>query len=106
MIHAAADPNNFPPASDETPKYEPNMEGGTIPFIEHNARRVVTYLARLQSVTQNTDSGLSVKAHVKMRNKDWLHMYASVCVVISWMQPCDVTFTRYANNCCLGEFRR
>ena len=29
MIHAAADPDNFPQAYDETPKYGPNIEDGT-----------------------------------------------------------------------------
>ncbi|CAE7337702.1 unnamed protein product, partial [Symbiodinium sp. KB8] len=65
IIHAESDPNHLPPAYDKTPKFAHNMEGGTAP-IEHYVRRVVTYLARLQSVTQNTDYGLALKVYVNM----------------------------------------
>ena len=75
IIHAESDPNHLPPAYDKTPKFAHNMEGGTAP-IEHYVRRVVTYLARLQSVTQNTDYGLALKVYVNMGIRGWLQMYS------------------------------
>ena len=44
--------NEYPHSVDETPKFIDNPNSGTAP-IEHYIRRLVTYLARLQSVTQN-----------------------------------------------------
>ena len=39
-------------------------------------RRVVTYLGRLQSVTQNREGGLSLQIYVKMSTSKRLQMYA------------------------------
>ena len=51
---------------------------GTAP-IEHYIRRLVTYLARLQSVTQNSEKGLNLKAYVKLDTKQkWLRMYSRI----------------------------
>ena len=88
ILHAESDPNHLPPAYDETPKFAPNMEDGTTP-IEHYVRRVVTYLARLQSVTQNTDYGLALmKVYVKMNIRGWLPMYSRLYHGCDW-EPCD-----------------
>ena len=44
--------NGYPHSIDETPRFVDNPSSGTAP-IEHYIRRLVTYLARLQSVTQS-----------------------------------------------------
>ncbi|CAE7612094.1 unnamed protein product [Symbiodinium sp. CCMP2456] len=72
---SVAQPDVFPAAYDETPKYIQNEELGTTP-IEHYVRRLVTYLARIQSVTQNPDYGLVLKVYVKLGTTDWLKMYS------------------------------
>ena len=64
LVHALGDPDNFLFAYDETPKHKLNAEGGTLP-IEHYVRRVVVYLGRLQSVTQNKTGGLNVQVFTK-----------------------------------------
>ena len=85
IVHASDDPDNYPFAYDETPKYKPNEEEGTLP-IEHYVRRVVTYLGPLKSVTQNTMAGLSLKAYVKMGTQKWLQIavatskHVSICL--------------------------
>ena len=62
--------NGYPHSIDETPKFVDNPTSGTAP-IEHYIRRLVTYLARLQSVTQNSEKGLNLKAYVKLDTKQW-----------------------------------
>ncbi|CAE7328507.1 unnamed protein product [Symbiodinium sp. CCMP2456] len=69
---SVAQPEVFPAAYDETPKYIQNEEFGTTP-IEHYVRRLVTYLARIQSVTQNTDYGLALKVYVELGTTDCYH---------------------------------
>eukprot|EP00439_Symbiodinium_sp_Y106_P070026 s1447_g12.t1 len=62
---------------DETPKFVDNPSSGTAP-IEHYVRRLVIYLARLQSVTQKSEKGLNLKAYVKLDTKQWLRMYSRI----------------------------
>ena len=75
LVHTLNDPDNYLFAYDETPLYKPNVEEGTLP-IEHYVRRVVVYLGRLQSVTQNKTGGLNVQVFVKADTTKWLQMYA------------------------------
>ena len=47
--------------------------------IERYLRRLVTYLARLQSVIQNSENGLALtclQAYVKLDPRAWLRMYS------------------------------
>ena len=69
--------NDYPRSIDETPKFVDNPNSGTAP-IEHYIRRLVTYLARLQSVTQNSEKGLNLKVYVKLDTKQWLRMYSRI----------------------------
>ncbi|CAE7949678.1 unnamed protein product [Symbiodinium sp. KB8] len=75
LFCSVAQPDVFPAAYDETPKFIPNEAVGATP-IEHYVRRLVTYLARIQSVTQNTDYGLARKVYVKLGTQEWLKMYS------------------------------
>ena len=75
LVNAVGDPDNFLFAYDETPKYKLDVEGGTVP-IEHYIRRVVVYLGRLQSVTQNKTGGLNVQIFTEADTTKWLQMYA------------------------------
>ena len=75
LVHTLNDPDTYPFAYDETPLYKPNEKEGTLP-IEHYVRRVVVYLGRLQSVTQNKPGGLNVRVYVKANTTMWLQMYA------------------------------
>ena len=59
---------------DETPRFAANATEGTTP-IEHYLRRLVTYLARLQSVAQNSENGLALKAYVHLDSRAWLRMF-------------------------------
>ncbi|CAE7237302.1 unnamed protein product, partial [Symbiodinium sp. CCMP2456] len=68
----SASEHEFPRARREPIKPK---ELGTTP-IEHYVRRLVTYLARIQSVMQNTDYGLALKVYVKLGTTDWLKMYS------------------------------
>ena len=69
--------NDYPRSIDETPKFIDNPNSGTAP-IEHYIRRLVNYLARLQSVTQNSEKGLNLKLYVKLDTKQWLRMYSRI----------------------------
>ena len=69
------DPDTYTFAYDETPLCKPNEKEGTLP-IEQYVRRVVVYLGRLQSVTQNKSGGLNVRVYVKANTTTWLQMYA------------------------------
>ena len=75
LVHALDNPDSYIFAYDETPLYKPNENEGTLP-IEHYVRRLVVYLGRLQSVTQNKSGGLNVQVYVKAGTSKWLHMYA------------------------------
>ena len=59
------------------PSSSTNPTSGTAP-IERYIRRLVTYLARLQSVTQNSEKGLNLRVYVKLDTKQWLHMYSRI----------------------------
>ena len=50
LLAEERDINSYPHSIDETPKFVDNPSSGTAP-IEHYVRRLVIYLARLQSVT-------------------------------------------------------
>ena len=72
-------------------KFIDNPNSGTAP-IEHYIRRLVTYLARLQSVTQNSEKGLNLKVYVKLDTKQWLRMYSriySACEIATCMHLPD-----------------
>ena len=75
LVHTLDNPDVYTFAYDETPLYKPNETEGTLP-IEHYVRRVVVYLGRLQSVTQNQSGGLNVRVYVKASTSMWLQMYA------------------------------
>ena len=75
LVHTVNDPDVYTFAYDETPLYKPSPEEGTLP-IEHYVRRVVTYLGRLQSVTQNKSGGMSAQVYIKASTSKWLQMYA------------------------------
>ena len=75
LLTTTRDINEYPPSIDETLKYVDNPADGTI-GIEHYVRRLVTYLSRLQSVTQSNAKGLTLKVYVKLDTKEWLRMYA------------------------------
>ena len=77
LLAEERDVNSYPHSIDETPKFVDNPSSGTAP-IEHYVRRLVTYLARLQSVTQNSEKGLNLKAYVKLDTKQWLRMYSRI----------------------------
>ena len=81
LAHALSDPDVYTFAYDETPLYKPNPEEGTLP-IEHYVRRVVTYLGRLQSVTQNKSGGLSPQV---IHQSKYIEMAANVRQDVSWM---------------------
>ena len=74
-VHTLNDPDTYMFAYDETLLYKPNEKEGTLPK-EHYVRRVVVYLGRLQSVTQNKSGGLNVQVYVKANTTMWLQMYA------------------------------
>ena len=59
LLTTTRDINEYPPSIHETPKYVDNPADGTI-GIEHHVRRLVTYLSRLQSVTQSNAKGLNL----------------------------------------------
>ena len=83
--------NDYLRSVDETPKFIDNPNSGTAP-IEHYIRRLVTYLARLQSVTQNSEKGLNLKVYVKLDTKQWLRMYSriySACEIATCMHLPD-----------------
>ena len=68
-----------------------NPTYGTTP-IEHYVRRLVTYLARLQSVTQSSAKGLTLRVYVKLGTKEWLRMYSRLyhaCELTSCMHLPD-----------------
>ena len=69
--------NEYPHSIDETPRFIGNQTSGTAP-IERYIRRLVTYLARLQSVTQSSEKGLNLRVYVKLDTKQRLHMYSRV----------------------------
>ena len=69
------DPNQYPPSIDETPLYIDSPDDGTT-SIEHSVRRLVTCLARLQSVTVSNEKWLSLKVYVRLDTKEWLRVYA------------------------------
>ena len=77
LLAEERDINSYPHSIDETPKFVDNPSSGTAP-IEHYVRRLVIYLARLQSVTQNSEKGLNLKAYVKLDTKQWLRMYSRI----------------------------
>ena len=60
--------NSYPQSIDKTPRFIDNPSSRTAP-IEHYIRRLGTYLTRLQSVTQNSEKGLNLKAYVKLDTK-------------------------------------
>ena len=84
---------------DETPKFVESPNYGTTP-IEHYIRRLVTYLARVQSVTQSSENGLTLRVYVKLDTKEWLRMYArlrNACELTSCMHlPNPVMLTAAA----------
>ena len=63
-----------PRSIDEMPKFSENPTTGTTP-IEHYVR-LVTYLGRVQSVTQSSEKGLTLRTYVKLDTKEWLRMYS------------------------------
>ena len=69
--------NEYRHSIDETPKFGNNPTLGSTP-IEHYVRRLVAYLAKLQSVTQSSAKGLTLRVHVKLDTKEWLRMYSRV----------------------------
>ena len=77
LLSEEKDINSYPHSIDETPKFVDSPSSGTAP-IEHYIRRLVTYLARLQSVTQNSEKGLNLKAYIKLDTKQWLRMYSRI----------------------------
>ena len=77
LLAEERDINSYPHSIDETPKFVDNPSSGTAP-IEHYVRRLVIYLARLQSVTQNSEKGLNLKAYLKLDTKQWLRMYSRI----------------------------
>ena len=77
LLAEERDINSYPRSIDETPKFVDNPSSGTAP-IEHYVRRLVTYLARLQSVTQTSEKGLNLKAYVELDTKQWLRMYSRI----------------------------
>ena len=83
--------NEYPRSIDETPKFVDNPTYGTT-SIEHYVRRLVTYLARLQSVTQSSAKGLTLRVYVKLDTKEWLRMYSRLyhaCELTSCMHLPD-----------------
>ena len=77
MLTTERNINEYPRSIDETPKFIDNPNSGTAPS-EHYIRRLVTYLARLQSVTQNSEKGLNLRVYVKLDTKQWLRMYSRI----------------------------
>ena len=76
---------------DETPKFVNSPTFGTT-SIEHYVRILVTYLARLQSVTQSSAKGLTLRVYVKLDTKEWLRMYSRLyhaCELTSCMHLPD-----------------
>ena len=69
------DHNEYLRSIDEMPKFVESPNYGTT-SIEHYIRRLVTYLARVQSVTQSIAKGLTLRVYVKLDTKEWLRMYA------------------------------
>ena len=69
------DHNEYLRSIDEMPKFVESPNYGTT-SIEHYIRRLVTYLARVQSVTQSIAKGLTLRVCVKLDTKEWLRMYA------------------------------
>ena len=76
--------NDYPRSIDETPKFVDNPNSGTAP-IEHYIRRLVTYLARLQSVTQNSEKGLKSQG---IREAGYEAMAANVFSDLSCLRDC------------------
>ena len=75
LLTTIRDKNEYPRSIDETPRHVADSPAnGTTP-IEHYVRRVVTYLARVQSVTQS-QQGLILRMYVKLDTKEWLKMHA------------------------------
>ena len=74
LLTTVRDIDVYPASIDETPKFISNPVEGTAP-VEHYVRRLVTYLARVQSVTQR-NGGLRLQTYVSLETKDWLRMYA------------------------------
>ena len=68
--------NEYQHSVDEMPKFMENPTTGTTVTtpIEHYIRRLVTYLARVQSVTQSSEKGLTLRTYVKLDTKEWLCM--------------------------------
>ena len=83
--------NEYLHSIDETPKFVNSPTFGTT-SIEHCVRRLVTYLARLQSVTQSSAKGLTLRVYVKLDTKEWLRMYSRLyhaCELTSCMHLPD-----------------
>ena len=74
LLTASHDIDVYPAAIDETPKFISNPTHGTAP-VEHYVRRLVTYLGRVQSITQRS-GGLRLQTYVSLETKEWLRMYA------------------------------
>ena len=92
--------NEYPHSIDETPKFIGNPSFAPI---EHYIRRVVAYLARLQSVTQSSAKGLTLKVYVKLDTKEWLRMYSRLyhaCELTTCMHPAG---PGHAYSCSIGE---
>ena len=74
LLTTSNDVDVYPAAIDETPKFISNPVQGTAP-VEHYVRRLVTYLGRVQSITQRS-GGLRLQTYVSLETKEWLRMYA------------------------------
>eukprot|EP00439_Symbiodinium_sp_Y106_P055220 s461_g7.t1 len=71
--------NGYPHSIDETPRFVDNPSSGTAP-IEHYKSANHWMNRSDQSVTQNSEKGLNLKAYVKLDTKQWLRMYSSSCL--------------------------
>ncbi|CAE7948322.1 unnamed protein product [Symbiodinium sp. KB8] len=74
LLTTTRDIDVYPASVDETPKFISNVVEGTAP-VEHYVRRLVTYLGRVQSITQRS-GGLRLQTYVSLETKDWLRMYS------------------------------
>ena len=72
--------NSYPHSIDETPRFvgQPVFWNSAHCALHQTIGDSVTYLARLQSVTQNSEKGLNLKAYVKLDTKQWLRMYSRI----------------------------
>ena len=72
LLTTSHDIDVYPASIDETPRFISNPVDGAAP-VEHYVRRLVTYLGRVQSITQRS-GGLRLQTYVSLETKEWLRM--------------------------------